>query len=161
MLGIKCFTFICYTKSQSKIEICSFHTILMYISRSEFFKLVVANSYSIKIIEIRCLKSYTFLQIAGLCKLLNQNSESLTSLEFIHCTLSSASITAIFCSLPTKSLETDGIKNFSINTTNFLATNPSSVPLELVSFLSSRRYVCSNIRPHLNKSKFWSVFFTG
>ncbi|PRQ31351.1 hypothetical protein RchiOBHm_Chr5g0034531 [Rosa chinensis] len=40
----------------------------------------------------KCLMPYTFLQITGLCKLLNQNSESLTSLEFIHCTLSSATI---------------------------------------------------------------------
>ncbi|KAK9944911.1 hypothetical protein M0R45_010453 [Rubus argutus] len=90
-------------------------------------------------LELRWIRSKE--HIAGLCKLLNQNSESLTSLEFIHCMLSSASITAICCSLPTESLQTHGIKNFSINTTNFVATN--SVPLELVSFLSSRRSLYS------------------
>ncbi|BBH10087.1 RNI-like superfamily protein [Prunus dulcis] len=82
-------------------------------------------------------------KIDGLCKLLNQNSESLTSLEFIHCKLSSDSINAICSSLATKNVQTHGIKNFSINTSNFLETNPVSLPLGLVSFLSSGRSLYS------------------
>lgn len=92
-----------------------------------------------------------FLQIDGLCKLLSQNSESLTSLELIHCKLSSASIDEICCSLSRKSVQTHGINSFSISTSNFLETNPLCLPLGLVSFLSSGRYVCySNFRHHLN-----------
>lgn len=107
---------------------------------------------------IKCLILYAFLQIDGLCKLLNQNSESLTSLEFIHCKLSSDSINAICSSLPTKNVQTHGIKNFSINTSNFLETNPVSLPLGLVSFLTSGRYVYfSNIRHHSNPSICWLV----
>lgn len=98
--------------------------------------------------SIKCLMPFTFLQITGVCKLLNQNSESLKTLEFIHCILSSASITEICSSLSPKSLQAHGIKHFSINTTKFLETNPSSVPVELVSFLSSGRCVYfSNLRP--------------
>ncbi|ONH93047.1 hypothetical protein PRUPE_8G209500 [Prunus persica] len=92
-------------------------------------------------LELRWIRSKE--HIDGLCKLLNQNSESLTSLEFIHCKLSSDSINAICSSLPTKNVQTHGIKNFSINTSNFLETNPVSLPLGLVSFLSSGRSLYS------------------
>ncbi|XP_048337179.2 uncharacterized protein LOC107426804 isoform X2 [Ziziphus jujuba] len=77
--------------------------------------------------------------IDGLCKLLNQNCESLASLEFIHCKLSPASIDKICGSLLIKGLQTHWIQNFSINTVSFLEKNPVSLPPGLKSFLSSGR----------------------
>ncbi|KAL5562041.1 hypothetical protein UlMin_031788 [Ulmus minor] len=77
--------------------------------------------------------------IDGLCKLLIQNSESLVSLELIHCKLSSASINEICGSVSTNSVTTHGMQHFSINSSKFLETNPVSLPPGLVSFLSSGR----------------------
>ncbi|KAM5563222.1 hypothetical protein ABKV19_018072 [Rosa sericea] len=116
------------------------------------------RSSKLQSLELRWIRSE---HITGLCKLLNHNSESLTSLEFIHCTLSSASITAICSSLSPKSLQAHGIKHFSINTTKFLETNPSSVPVELVSFLSSGRslYSLKLSDNHLGR-KFVEVVFS-
>ncbi|XP_004290025.1 PREDICTED: protein NLRC5 isoform X1 [Fragaria vesca subsp. vesca] len=110
-------------------------------------------------LELRWIRSKE--HITGVCKLLNQNSESLKTLEFIHCTLSSASITEICSSLSPKSLQAHGIKHFSINTTKFLETNPSSVPVELVSFLSSGRslYSLKLSDNHLGQ-KFAKVLFS-
>lgn len=92
-------------------------------------------------LELRWIRSKE--HIDGLCKLLSQNSESLTSLELIHCKLSSASIDEICCSLSRKSVQTHGIKSFSISTSNFLETNPLFLPLGLVSFLSLGRSLYS------------------
>lgn len=80
------------------------------------------------------------LQVDGLCKLLNQNSESLASLEFFHCKLSPAAIDKICGSLLIKGLHIHGIQHFSINTVSLLEKNPVSLPPGLVSFLSSGRY---------------------
>ncbi|PON51406.1 LRR domain containing protein [Parasponia andersonii] len=82
-------------------------------------------------------------QVGGLCKLLSQNIETLSSLEFVHCKLSSASIDEICGSLVVDSVPTHGIQNFSISTSSFVETNPVSLPLGLVSFLSSGRSLCS------------------
>lgn len=79
----------------------------------------------------------------GLCKLLNQNSETLTSLEFIHCKLSPNFINAICGSLLVQSMQTHGIQHFSINTSSFLEHNLFSLPIGLSSFLSSGRSLCS------------------
>ncbi|XP_050206726.1 uncharacterized protein LOC126656254 isoform X2 [Mercurialis annua] len=81
--------------------------------------------------------------VDGLCKLLVQNSETLTSLEFIHCKLSSTSIDAICRSLEIKNRQTHGIQNLSIRTSVFLEANLMSLPPSLVSFLSSGRSLCS------------------
>ncbi|BFG42801.1 hypothetical protein CerSpe_290760 [Prunus speciosa] len=109
-------------------------------------------------LELRWIRSKE--HIDGLCKLLNQNSESLTSLEFIHC--SSDSINAICSSLPTKNVQTHGIKNFSINTSNFLETNPDSLPLGLLSFLSSGRslYSLKLSENHLGRNSAKLIFGT-
>ncbi|KAM6592060.1 hypothetical protein CsatA_014665 [Cannabis sativa] len=77
-------------------------------------------------------------QVGGLCELLNQNSESLSSLEFAHCKLSSASIDEIFGSLAVNNVPTHVLQSFSITTSTFLEKNLDSLPLGLVSFLSSR-----------------------
>ncbi|GMY06158.1 protein nlrc3 [Fagus crenata] len=81
--------------------------------------------------------------IDGLCKLLNQNSETLTSLEFIHCKLSSDFVNAICGSLLIKSMQSHGIQHFSINTSSLLENNLFSLPVGLSSFLSSGRSLCS------------------
>ncbi|KAF5458282.1 hypothetical protein F2P56_022319 [Juglans regia] len=74
----------------------------------------------------------------GVCRLLNQNSETLTSLEFIHCKLSSDFFNGICNSLIMKGIQTHGIQNFSI-TSSFLENNQVRLPMGLESFLSSGR----------------------
>lgn len=82
-------------------------------------------------------------QIGGLCNLLSQNSESLTSLEFIHCNLSSASIDEICGSLLINGASTHRIQNFSVTSSSFLETNLVSLPRGLISLLSSGRSLSS------------------
>ncbi|XP_030499259.2 uncharacterized protein LOC115714650 isoform X2 [Cannabis sativa] len=72
-------------------------------------------------------------QVGGLCELLNQNSESLSSLEFAHCKLSSASIDEIFGSLAVNNVPTHVLQSFSITTSTFLEKNLDSLPLGLIS----------------------------
>lgn len=81
---------------------------------------------------------WTILQIEGLLQLLRQNNETLSSLEFIYCNLSSGSLNAICDSLRMKDTQTYRIQNFSISNT-ILERNPVSLPDGLVSFLSSCR----------------------
>ncbi|GAV63852.1 LRR_6 domain-containing protein [Cephalotus follicularis] len=81
--------------------------------------------------------------VDGLCKLLIQNSETLTSLQFIHCKLSSSFVNAICGSLHRKSMQTHGIQHFSVHTSSFLENDPVALPPQLVSFLSSGRSLCS------------------
>ncbi|XP_059660223.1 uncharacterized protein LOC132306717 isoform X2 [Cornus florida] len=92
-------------------------------------------------LELRWIKSKEHVE--GLCELLNQNSESLTSLKFIHCKLSSTFVDAICDSLCIKGLQTHGIQHFSIKTSSFLETNPLSFPVGLASFLASGRSLSS------------------
>ncbi|XVF81113.1 hypothetical protein PTKIN_Ptkin15bG0130300 [Pterospermum kingtungense] len=79
----------------------------------------------------------------GLCKLLSQNCRTLTSLEFVHCKLSSSFIEAICGSLYLKDSETHQMQHFSISTSSFLETDPISLAHRLASFLSSGRSLCS------------------
>ncbi|KDP26432.1 hypothetical protein JCGZ_17590 [Jatropha curcas] len=81
--------------------------------------------------------------VDGLCQLLVQNSETLTSLELIHCSLSSTSVNAIFDSLEIKNKKTWVMQSFSVKATSFLETDAVSLPLSLVSFLSLGRSLCS------------------
>ncbi|CAK9163479.1 unnamed protein product [Ilex paraguariensis] len=78
-------------------------------------------------------------KVVGLCKLLDQNSETLTSIEFIHCKLSSTFVDAICDSLHIKGLQTHGVKHFSIKTSSFMEINSLPLPVGLASFLSSGR----------------------
>lgn len=75
--------------------------------------------------------------VNGLCKLLNQNKETLTSLKLIHCKLSSAFVNEICGSLHEKGMRGHKVQHFTINGSNFLETNLVSLPAGLVSFLSS------------------------
>ncbi|PSR86389.1 hypothetical protein CEY00_Acc32012 [Actinidia chinensis var. chinensis] len=88
-------------------------------------------------LELRWIKSEEHVE--GLCKLLNQNRESLKSLEFIHCKLSSTFVNSICDSLRMKDLQTHRIEHFSIKTSSFHETNHFSFPVGLASFLSSGR----------------------
>lgn len=89
---------------------------------------------------LRWIKSTEHMD--GLCQLLQQNNETLSSLEFIFCNLSSASLNAICDSLRVKDMQTYRIQHFSITNT-VLERNPVSLPHGLVSFLSSGRSLCS------------------
>ncbi|KAL0560257.1 hypothetical protein IC582_000657 [Cucumis melo] len=81
-------------------------------------------------------------QVNGLCKLLSQNRETLTSLELIHCKLSSTSVNSI-CDALIHNRKTHGILHFSINASHFDETDPVALPSGLVSFFSSGRYLYS------------------
>lgn len=82
-------------------------------------------------------------QVEGLCKLLNQNRETLKSLEFVHCKLSSTIVDTICDSLYMKGVHTHTLEHFSIKTSSFLETNQFPLPVGLASFLSSARCVSS------------------
>ncbi|XP_061341481.1 uncharacterized protein LOC133287813 isoform X2 [Gastrolobium bilobum] len=82
-------------------------------------------------------------QIDGLCKLLRQHCRTLTSLEFIHCTVSTDFLRAIFGSVVINSVQRYGIQHLSIIASSFLEPCKVSLPGELVSFLSSGRSLCS------------------
>ncbi|KAA8550666.1 hypothetical protein F0562_002350 [Nyssa sinensis] len=92
-------------------------------------------------LELRWIKSKEHVE--GLCKFLNQNSETLTSLEFIHCKLSATFVDAICDALHMKGLQTHGIQHFSIKISSFLETDTFSLPDGLASFLSSGRHLSS------------------
>ncbi|XP_021651436.2 uncharacterized protein LOC110643388 [Hevea brasiliensis] len=81
--------------------------------------------------------------VDGLCQLLIQNNETLTSLEFIHCKLSSTFVNAICGCLEIKGKQAHILQNFSIRTSSFLENNAVSLSYSLVSFLSSGRSLCS------------------
>ncbi|KAJ4969577.1 hypothetical protein NE237_016278 [Protea cynaroides] len=75
----------------------------------------------------------------GVCKLLNQNKETLSFLEFVHCKFSSTALGAICDSLYRKDIETHGIQYFSIKASSILENSRVSIPSGLLSFLSSGR----------------------
>ncbi|KAK7284195.1 hypothetical protein RJT34_18936 [Clitoria ternatea] len=90
---------------------------------------------------LRCIRSKE--QIDGLCKVLAQHCTTLTSLEFVHCTLSTDFINVIFGSLVIESVQKHGIQHLSIIASSFLEPFTDSLPSGLVSFLSSGRSLCS------------------
>lgn len=82
---------------------------------------------------------YATFQVEGLCKLLNQNSETLKSIEFIHCKLSPDFVNAICDSLHKEGLQAHGVECFSIKRSSFLQADSSPIPSGLTSFLTSGR----------------------
>lgn len=82
----------------------------------------------------------TISQVEGLCKLLNQSSESLKSIEFIHCKLSPDFVNAICDSLHMKGHQSHGVEHFSIKRSSFLQADSAPVPVGLTRFLTSGRY---------------------
>ncbi|KAK4408194.1 hypothetical protein Sango_0400400 [Sesamum angolense] len=86
-------------------------------------------------LELQWIKSNDHVE--GLCKLLNQNSETLKSVDFMHCKLSPTFVSAICDSLHIKGLREHGVAHFSIKRSSFLQTDSSPVPVGLTSFLTS------------------------
>ncbi|KAL4571928.1 hypothetical protein LXL04_018696 [Taraxacum kok-saghyz] len=74
-------------------------------------------------------------QVDGLCKLLDQNKDTLSTLEFLHCKLPASLVTAICESLFIKGFETNVIKSFSIKRSSFLDSSFFPLPLGLESLL--------------------------
>ncbi|KAL3620544.1 hypothetical protein CASFOL_035456 [Castilleja foliolosa] len=87
-------------------------------------------------LELQWIKSNDHVE--GLCKLLHQNSETLKSIEFIHCKFSPTFIDAICNSLQTKD-QTHGVEHFSVKRSSFLQTDSSPIPDGLLLFLTSGR----------------------
>ncbi|KAK1353008.1 NACHT, LRR and PYD domains-containing protein 14 [Heracleum sosnowskyi] len=82
-------------------------------------------------------------QVEGVCKLLSQNIETMASLRFNHCKLSSEFVNAICESLLVKDLPTHRIQHFTFNTSRLLEADSISIPAGLKSFLSSARCLCT------------------
>ncbi|KAL7587179.1 hypothetical protein Lser_V15G38984 [Lactuca serriola] len=76
-------------------------------------------------------------QVAGLCKLLEQNNDTLSTVEFLNCKLPASLVTAICDSLCVKGFESNVIKNFSIKRSSFLDSSYFPLPLGLESLLSA------------------------
>ncbi|XP_076898372.1 uncharacterized protein LOC143551914 isoform X2 [Bidens hawaiensis] len=84
-------------------------------------------------LEVQWLKSKE--QVEGLCKLLEQNKETLASIEFAHCKLPANLVTAICESLHEKGFETNVVKSFSFKRSSFLDASQFPLPLGLESLL--------------------------
>ncbi|KAL2344950.1 hypothetical protein Fmac_006235 [Flemingia macrophylla] len=109
--------------------------------REEGLTRVLLRECKLQSLVLRCIRSKK--QVDGLCKLLSQHCRTLTSLEFVHCTLSRDFINAIFGSLIIESVQKHGIQHLSIIATTFLEPCTVSLPSGLVSFLSLGRSLCS------------------
>ncbi|XP_058737901.1 uncharacterized protein LOC131610054 [Vicia villosa] len=108
---------------------------------------------------LRCIRSKE--QVVGLCKLISQNSRTLTSLEFIHCTVYIDFINAILDSVVSKGVEKHGIKHLSIVSSSF-GQGTFSLPSGLESFVSSARSLCSLklFDSHLGRNFAKALFMT-
>ncbi|XP_048503883.1 uncharacterized protein LOC104899423 isoform X2 [Beta vulgaris subsp. vulgaris] len=97
--------------------------------------LLLANS---KLQDLLLRRISSDKHLDGLCLILNQNRETITSLEFVNCKISLAFLEAICCALDMEGTQAHKVKNFSVKASRVLEANPTSLPLKLVSFLSSR-----------------------
>lgn len=88
-------------------------------------------------LELQWIKSNDHVE--GLCKLLNQSTETLKSVEFIHCKLSPDFVNAICDSLHVKGLQAHGVEHFSIKRSSLLQVDSCPIPVGLTSFLTSGR----------------------
>ncbi|KAL2945485.1 putative pectinesterase 49 [Bienertia sinuspersici] len=59
----------------------------------------------------------------GLRMILNQNRESITSLEFVNCKISLASLEAIFDTIHTEATKAHGVKHFSVKASRLSEAN--------------------------------------
>ncbi|KAL5059820.1 hypothetical protein RYX36_031424 [Vicia faba] len=108
---------------------------------------------------LRCIRSKE--QVDGLCQLITQHSRTLTSLEFIHCTVYMDFINAILDSVVSKGVEKHGIKHLSIVSSSF-GQCTYSLPSGLESFVSSARSLCSLklFDSHLGRNFAKALFMT-
>lgn len=81
--------------------------------------------------------------VNGVCKLLNQNRETVSYLEFTHCWLPTSSLNKICGSLYTSGAQRHGIQHFLIKSSRILESNHASFPTGFLSFLSSGSSLCS------------------
>lgn len=91
-------------------------------------------------LKLQWIKSIEHVE--GLCKLINQNSETLKSVEFTHCKFYPTFMDAICDSLHVKGHKTHGIEHFSIKRSSFLRTD-TFLPVGLTSILKSGRSLYS------------------
>ncbi|KAL5711716.1 hypothetical protein ACHQM5_013970 [Ranunculus cassubicifolius] len=76
--------------------------------------------------------------VNGACRLLMQNNETLSSLDFIYCKLPSTALNAICDSLFVRGIQTHGIQYFSIKASD-IVEKEVRLPSGVLSFLSSGR----------------------
>ncbi|KNA13980.1 hypothetical protein SOVF_111630 [Spinacia oleracea] len=91
--------------------------------------------------QLQCLllrRISSDIHIDGLCMILNQNRETITSLEFVNCKLSLVDLEAICSTLVIEGAQAHAVKHFSVKASKLLEANPASFPPKLISFLSSR-----------------------
>ncbi|XP_057549139.1 uncharacterized protein LOC130827435 isoform X2 [Amaranthus tricolor] len=78
------------------------------------------------------------MHLDGLRMILNQNRETITSLEFVNCKISLAFLETICCTLAMEGKQMHGVKHFAVKASKFSEANLDSLPPQLISFLSSR-----------------------
>uniref|UniRef100_A0A7C9A755 Uncharacterized protein n=1 Tax=Opuntia streptacantha TaxID=393608 RepID=A0A7C9A755_OPUST len=77
------------------------------------------------------------MHVDGLCKILYQNRETITSLQFVNCNISLDFFDAICDALAMEDSPIHGVKHFAVRSSKLIESNPVSLPPKLVSFLSS------------------------
>lgn len=100
---------------------------------------VLMKASKLQSLVFRRLTSET--HVNGLCMLLNQNRETLVSLELIHCRLSSTNMDEICSSVYQDGTQTHGIQSFCVNSSSILESKSPSLSTGLLSFLSSGRFL--------------------
>ncbi|CAO2824440.1 unnamed protein product [Amaranthus hypochondriacus] len=78
------------------------------------------------------------MHLDGLRMILNQNRETITSLEFVNCKISLAFLETICYTLDMEGKQMHGVKHFAVKASKFSVANLDSLPPQLISFLSSR-----------------------
>ncbi|GAB2281988.1 hypothetical protein Dimus_016552 [Dionaea muscipula] len=100
---------------------------------------------------------YNHVQVDRLCRILEQNHGTLTSVELVNCKISFASIDAICDSLCMKGPQPQRMEHFSLQGIKLINGNLTSLPPKLALFLSSGRSLCglsicdSHIEPECAK----------
>ncbi|KAL8158951.1 LOW QUALITY PROTEIN: hypothetical protein V2J09_000488 [Rumex salicifolius] len=84
-------------------------------------------------------KISTKMQVYGLCKILMQNIDTLVSLEFVDCKLSSDFMDAIYDALHPKNAHMHGLEEFEIRASKLYEAGTVSLPVRLVSLVLSGR----------------------
>ncbi|KAI4329851.1 hypothetical protein MLD38_028191 [Melastoma candidum] len=82
-------------------------------------------------------------QVDALCELIKQHHDTLRSLKFNHCKLTSSLIDSICGSLHMPRLQSHRIRSFSITASIFLDNPKASFPVGFLSFIVSGRYLDS------------------
>lgn len=84
-------------------------------------------------------KINTKMQVDGICKILMQNIDTIASLEFVDCKLSSDFMDAIYDALHPKTAHIHGLEEFAIRASKLYEAGSASLPVRLVSLVLSGR----------------------